>query len=114
MVELVERRKADVICVSATPPGAMMHARYLCKQVRRRFPKVKLVVGLWDLQGDLDKAQRAHRLWRNSCYNDGGRARTNRPIAQAALAAGRTARAVAGARSNGRADGPSIELPVIC
>jgi predicted PurR-regulated permease PerM len=57
MVELVERRKADVVCVSATPPGAMMHARYLCKQVRRRFPKVKLVVGLWDMQGDLNKAK---------------------------------------------------------
>ena len=57
MVDLVERRKADVVCVSATPPGAMMHARYLCKQLRRRFPKVKLVVGLWDMQGDLSKAK---------------------------------------------------------
>ena len=57
MVDLVERRKADVVCVSATPPGAMMHARYLCKQLRRRFPKVKLVVGLWDVQGDLNKAK---------------------------------------------------------
>ncbi len=57
MVELVERRKPDVVCVSATPPGAMMHARYLCKQVRRRFPKVKLVVGMWDMQGDLNKAK---------------------------------------------------------
>jgi hypothetical protein len=35
----------------------MMHARYLCKQIRRRFPDVKLVVGLWDLQGDLNKAK---------------------------------------------------------
>jgi hypothetical protein len=57
MVELVERRKPDVVCVSATPPGAMMHARYLCKQLRRRFPKVKLVVGLWDMQNDLNKAK---------------------------------------------------------
>jgi hypothetical protein len=57
MVDLVERRNADVVCVSATPPGAMMHARYLCKQLRRRFPKVKLVVGLWDAQGDLNKAR---------------------------------------------------------
>ena len=56
MVDLVERRKADVVCISATPPGAMMHARYLCKHLRRRFPKVKLVVGLWDVQGDLNKA----------------------------------------------------------
>ena len=57
MVDLVEQRKADVVCVSATPPGAMMHARYLCKQLRRRFPTVKLVVGLWDVQGDLNKAR---------------------------------------------------------
>jgi predicted PurR-regulated permease PerM len=56
MVDLVERRKADVVCVSATPPGAMMHARYLCKQLRRRLPNVKLVVGLWDTPGDLSKA----------------------------------------------------------
>jgi hypothetical protein len=57
MVDLVERRTADVVCVSATPPGAVMHARYLCKQLRRRFPNVKLVVGLWDAQGDLNKAR---------------------------------------------------------
>jgi predicted PurR-regulated permease PerM len=56
MAEHVERHKADVVCVSATPPGAMMHARYLCKQLRRRFPKVNLVVGLWDMNGDLSKA----------------------------------------------------------
>ena len=55
MMDFVERRQADVICVSATPPGAMIHARYLCKQLRRRFPNVKLVVGLWDMQGDVTK-----------------------------------------------------------
>jgi predicted PurR-regulated permease PerM len=56
LVDLVERRKAEVVCVSATPPAATMHARYLCKQLCRRFPRVKLVVGLWDAQGDLNKA----------------------------------------------------------
>jgi hypothetical protein len=56
VVDLVERRNADVVCVSATPPAATMHARYLCKHLRRRFPKLKLVVGLWDVQGDLNKA----------------------------------------------------------
>ena len=34
-----------------------MHARYLCKRLRRRLPEVKLVVGLWDAQGDLNKAK---------------------------------------------------------
>jgi hypothetical protein len=57
MVQYVESHKADVICVSATAPGAMMHARYLCKKLRSRFPNVKLVVGLWDMQGDLTKAR---------------------------------------------------------
>jgi predicted PurR-regulated permease PerM len=54
MLDLVEQRKADIVCVSATPAGAMMHARYLCKHLRRRFPEVKLLVGLWNTQGDLN------------------------------------------------------------
>jgi hypothetical protein len=57
MVDLVEQRKAEAVCISATPPGATMHARYLCKLIRRRFPKTKLVVGLWDLHGDVNKAK---------------------------------------------------------
>jgi predicted PurR-regulated permease PerM len=57
IVDLVDRQAADVICVSATPPAAVMHARYLCKRLRDRLPDVKLVVGLWDAQGDLSKAK---------------------------------------------------------
>ncbi len=57
LVDLVERRKPDVVCISATPPAAVMHARHLCKHVRGRFPQVPMVVGLWDAQGDLEKAQ---------------------------------------------------------
>lgn len=57
MVDLVDQRTADVICLSATPPAAVMHARYLCKRLRARLPEAKLVVGLWDPKGDLSKAQ---------------------------------------------------------
>ncbi len=57
MVDLVEQRQADVVCISATPPAAVMHARHLCTRLRGRFPKVHLVVGLWDAQGDLSKAK---------------------------------------------------------
>jgi predicted PurR-regulated permease PerM len=57
MVDLVDQHTADVVCVSATPPAAVMHARYLCKRLRERLPTVKLVVGLWDAQGDLSKAK---------------------------------------------------------
>jgi hypothetical protein len=57
LVDLVERRKPDVVCISATPPAAVMHARHLCKHVRGRFPEVPVVVGLWDAQGDLSKVR---------------------------------------------------------
>ena len=50
-------RTPDVVCISATPPAAVMHARHLCKLVRGRFPQVPVVVGLWDAQGDLSKAK---------------------------------------------------------
>jgi hypothetical protein len=57
LVDFVERRKPDVVCISATPPAAVMHARRLCKHVRGRFPKVPVVVGLWNAQGDLSKVK---------------------------------------------------------
>ena len=57
LVDLVERRKPDVVCISATPPAAVMHARHLCNQVRGRLPDVPVVVGLWNAQGDLGKAK---------------------------------------------------------
>ena len=58
MVDLVKQRQPAVVCVSATPPAAVMHARYLCTRLRARMPKVKLVVGLWDTPGDLTAAKK--------------------------------------------------------
>ena len=57
MVDLVEQRKADVVCISAMPPAAATHARYLCKRLRGRFPEANLIVGLWNVKGDLNKAK---------------------------------------------------------
>ena len=57
MSDLVEQHQADVVCISATPPAAVMNARHVCKHLRVRFPKVPLVVGLWDAKGDLSKAK---------------------------------------------------------
>ena len=113
MVDLVEQRKADVVCVSATPPGAMMHARYLCKQLRRRFPKVKLVVGLWDVQGDLNKARERIGCGAIVVATMADAQEQIRLLIQTALAADREAGA-AGGRSNGQAEGASVKLPVTC
>ena len=56
MLEQAALTQPDAICISATPPAALAHARYLCKKLRTRFPDVPIVVGLWDAQGDLQKA----------------------------------------------------------
>ncbi len=57
LVDYVEQRKADVICISAAPPAAVAHARRLRMRLRRRFPKLKLLVGLWNAPGDLNEAK---------------------------------------------------------
>ena len=57
IIDCVDERQPDVVCISATPPAAVMHGRYLCKRLRGRFPRLNLVVGLWDAQGDLIKAK---------------------------------------------------------
>jgi predicted PurR-regulated permease PerM/methylmalonyl-CoA mutase cobalamin-binding subunit len=56
-VDLVEQHNADVVCISAVPPTAATHARYLCKRLRGRFPEANLIVGMWNAKGDLNKAK---------------------------------------------------------
>jgi len=57
LVDYVEQRNADVVCISAAPPAAVAHARRLRMRLRRRFPKLNLVVGLWNAPGDLNEAK---------------------------------------------------------
>jgi predicted PurR-regulated permease PerM/methanogenic corrinoid protein MtbC1 len=49
--------KADLVCVSALPPGAVTHSRYLCKRLHEKLPDIQMVVGLWTAGGDLKRAQ---------------------------------------------------------
>jgi predicted PurR-regulated permease PerM/methylmalonyl-CoA mutase cobalamin-binding subunit len=56
MLESVERIHPDAICLSAAPPSAVIHARYLGKKLAVSAPDIPIVVGLWDAQGDLQKA----------------------------------------------------------
>jgi len=57
MLALLQPSEEDVICISALPPYAFSPARALCKQIRGRYPKVKLVVGVWGFKGDTEKAK---------------------------------------------------------
>jgi predicted PurR-regulated permease PerM len=47
----------DLICISALPPYAFTPVRKMCKQIRARFPKVGLIVGVWGFSGNLEKAR---------------------------------------------------------
>jgi hypothetical protein len=58
MLESISGHKADAVVVSALPPAAVSHARYLCKRIHGRYgDDMNMVVGLWTARGDLDKAR---------------------------------------------------------
>ncbi len=56
VLALIEAGHSDVVCISALPPYAFAPARAMCRQIRERFPKLKLVVCVWGFGGDTTKA----------------------------------------------------------
>ena len=52
----IETGRGDVVCISALPPYAFAPARAMCRQIRERFPKLKVVVCVWGFSGDVQKA----------------------------------------------------------
>ena len=57
LLALIEKRQDDVVCICALPPYAFPPARTMCKLIRERFPKLRLVVGVWGFSGDTEKAK---------------------------------------------------------
>jgi predicted PurR-regulated permease PerM len=57
MLGEIEAKRADLVVVSALPPAAVTHARYLCKRIHARYPEASMVVGLWTFRGNLEKAR---------------------------------------------------------
>lgn len=47
LLDRVERNQPAVVLIAAVPPGGLTHTRYLCKRLRQRFPRLKIVVGRW-------------------------------------------------------------------
>ena len=59
IIALVEETRPAVVCVGALPSGPRGgHTRYLCKRLRARFPDLRIVVGRWDLRGNVTHARR--------------------------------------------------------
>jgi predicted PurR-regulated permease PerM/methanogenic corrinoid protein MtbC1 len=57
MVEMVEDKKAQIVAVSAMPPAAVAHARYICKRLHGRFPNIHLIVGVWHTKADPERVK---------------------------------------------------------
>jgi predicted PurR-regulated permease PerM len=56
VLAMIEAGRSDVVCISALPPYAFAPARAMCRQIRQRFPKLKVVVCVWGFGGDTHKA----------------------------------------------------------
>jgi hypothetical protein len=56
MLQLVEPGGNDLICISALQPYAFAPARSACRRLRARFPKIRILVGVWGFGGDTKKA----------------------------------------------------------
>jgi predicted PurR-regulated permease PerM len=57
-VDAIATLNADLVVVSAMPPGASLHVRYLYKRIRAKFPSVRLLIGLWNTPADQAKLAR--------------------------------------------------------
>jgi predicted PurR-regulated permease PerM len=50
MAEVVGRVRKEgpaLVCIAAVPPGGLAQALYLTKRLRRQFPALKILLGLW-------------------------------------------------------------------
>ena len=57
VLERVAELAPQAVYISALPPAALLHASFLCKRLRPRFPELKIVVALWHAEGSLEKGR---------------------------------------------------------
>jgi predicted PurR-regulated permease PerM len=68
LVAIVEPEPTDMFCISAVPPFAFAGARALTRLLQVRFPRTKIVIGVWGFTGDTERAlqrfqpKRPHKL----------------------------------------------------
>ena len=57
LLEVVRESGARIVCISAFPPGAVTHTRYLCKRLHAAFPEITIVACLWNSRLTPDAAK---------------------------------------------------------
>jgi predicted PurR-regulated permease PerM len=44
-----------IVFIAVLPPGGLIQARYLCKRLRKSFPELRIIVGLWGRVRNFDR-----------------------------------------------------------
>ena len=57
LLDEIAKDSPQIAIVSALPPFAVGRARSLGKRLRQRYPELKIILGLWNFEGDAAKAQ---------------------------------------------------------
>ncbi len=55
-LSLMEPTQKDTFCISALPPFAFARAVALSRQLQLRFPRTRLIIGVWGFTGDTERA----------------------------------------------------------
>jgi predicted PurR-regulated permease PerM len=55
-VEVMEPSENDIFCISALPPFAFARARNLSHRLQLRFPRTRMMIGVWGFAGDTEHA----------------------------------------------------------
>jgi hypothetical protein len=58
LIARVQKINPVVVCVGSLPPGGLAHTRYLCKRLRGLSPSLRIVVGRWGQQEDMEQAKK--------------------------------------------------------
>jgi predicted PurR-regulated permease PerM len=61
LLAMIKEKQPAAVCVSVLPPGGLRHARYLCKRLRKRFPRLHILVGRWGLASGFEDQRRSLR-----------------------------------------------------
>jgi len=55
-VGLMNPAENDTICISALPPFAFARARSLSREIQMRYPRARVIIGVWGFTGDTERA----------------------------------------------------------
>jgi predicted PurR-regulated permease PerM len=53
---LIEPTQTDIFCISAVPPFAFSQARTLSRELRVKFPGIRVMIGVWGFSGETKRA----------------------------------------------------------